>query len=106
MRDETPDRWRSEYIGTFDPDPHTNQAIALWRFYYGQCEAYDRTVCTGPVGRDGGILPASPREQALINAHAQRQHENTMRAAGAAGIPNETMRRARDVALRLERKGR
>lgn len=92
------------YWADWPTDPHEKQAVALWRFYYGQCEAYDRTVCTGPVGRDGGILPATARERSLIEAHAQRQRENTMRAAAAAGISDETMRRARDIALDMERR--
>ncbi len=32
--------------------------------YVHDTEAYDRTICTGPIGRDG-IMPASPRERAL-----------------------------------------
>ena len=31
--------------------------------YVSETEAYDRTVCTGPIGRDG-IMPATARERA------------------------------------------
>ncbi len=49
----TPDAFRAAYCGTFEPDPLLPQAVRLWRSYYAQCESYDRTVCTGPMGRDG-----------------------------------------------------
>jgi len=37
--------------------------------YHRQTEAYDRLVCTGPMGRDG-ILPADGYEQGMINRNA------------------------------------
>ncbi|HEV3436895.1 MAG TPA: hypothetical protein VG122_06030 [Gemmata sp.] len=46
---------------------------ALWdlaKEYHERTEAYDRTVCTGPIGRDGGIMPANGRESGLINRNA------------------------------------
>lgn len=98
----TPEAFRSAYCGTFEPDPLLPQAVALWRFYYAQCESYDRTVCTGPMGRDG-ILPATSHETALIGRHARGQWYATWEAAVAAGIPNDTMQRARDIALRERR---
>lgn len=92
----------AEYTGNFAEDPLLPQAVALWRFYYAQCEAYDRTVCTGGMGRDG-VLPANSHETALIGRHARGQWYATWEAAVAAGIPDDTMQRARDIAL-LERR--
>jgi hypothetical protein len=46
----------------------------LARTYHEETEAYDRSVCTGPEGRDG-IMPANSREQALISANARRVFE-------------------------------
>ena len=43
--------------------------IKLAAYYNASTEAYDRTVCTGPIVR-GEIQPASPRELALINRNA------------------------------------
>ena len=43
--------------------------IKLAAYYNTSTEAYDRTVCTGPIVR-GEIQPASPRELALINRNA------------------------------------
>ena len=39
--------------------------------YVRQTEAYDRTVCTGPIGRDG-ILPATAQERSLCSRNATR----------------------------------
>ena len=38
--------------------------------YHTECEAYDRTVCTGPI-RHGEIMPLTSRELALVNQNAQ-----------------------------------
>lgn len=38
--------------------------------YHQITEAYDRTVCTGPV-RSDGIMPKDTREASLVNAHAR-----------------------------------
>ncbi|BDD79945.1 hypothetical protein [Burkholderia phage FLC10] len=76
MRDEN-SKWfnvdrelmrRDLYLGTFEPTPRT-QLDELAAEYHERCEAYDRTVCTGPIGRDG-ILPATSHELRLINRHA------------------------------------
>ena len=95
----SPDAFRAAYCGAFEPDPLLPQAVALWRNYYAACEAYDRTVCTGPMGRDG-ILPATPHELALIGRHAIARRSVAMQAAAEAGIPEDVMRRAREIALR------
>ena len=95
----TPDAFRAAYCGTFEPDPLLPQAVRLWRSYYAQCESYDRTVCTGPMGRDG-VMPATSHERGLIGRHAKGRHEWLARASADAGIPSDTMQRAREIALR------
>lgn len=40
--------------------------------YVRQTEAYDRTICTGPIGRDG-ILPATAQERSRSSRNAMRQ---------------------------------
>ncbi|SOD27637.1 hypothetical protein SAMN05518800_3201 [Variovorax sp. YR752] len=47
-----------------------NPLDALVRQYRERCEAYDCTVCTGPMGRDG-ILPATEHERGLITLNAR-----------------------------------
>lgn len=58
---------RDYYFGTFENKPHPRHDLAVE--YYRRTEAYDRSVCTGPV-RDGEILPSSHHELALINRNA------------------------------------
>lgn len=58
----------AELFGLFEPAPVT-PLDDLAREYYDRAEAYDRTVCTGPI-RDGSILPASRHEHSLINRNA------------------------------------
>lgn len=45
------------------------QAIA--QQYASETEAYDRTVCTGPILHDG-IMPVTRREFALVNRNARQ----------------------------------
>lgn len=51
--------------------------------YLRESEAYDRTVCTGPI-RHGVVMPATSHERALISRNAQqlmdtlcREHHGT-----------------------------
>ena len=39
--------------------------------YVAETEAYDRTVCTGPI-KHGSIMPATTREHSLVNRNAMR----------------------------------
>lgn len=66
-----------EWVET--PEERARHAIA--REYYLRAEAYDRTVCTGPMGRDG-ILPGSDWEGVLINRHAIALRKELMDRTG------------------------
>ncbi|SOD25205.1 hypothetical protein SAMN05518800_1792 [Variovorax sp. YR752] len=55
---------------TGDFSGEANPLEGLVKQYIERCEAYDRTVCTGPIGIDG-ILPATARERGLITRNAQ-----------------------------------
>lgn len=48
--------------------------------YHVRCELFDRKVCSGPMGRDG-VLPANPREQAIINSNALSERSRAAREA-------------------------
>ena len=48
------------------------ELIGAWLGYYRRCEAYDRAVCTGPMGRDG-ILPATGHEAGMIGRNARAE---------------------------------
>ena len=65
----------------------------LAREYHRQCEAFDRTVCTGPITADG-IMPATPRELAQVNAFAARMRRECVEQAQRYGVSAETMQRA------------
>lgn len=41
----------------------------LASIYHRECEAFDLSVCSGPI-TDDGILPANAQELALINRYA------------------------------------
>ena len=55
-----------------EPTPVDAQLYARVKAYYDDCEAYDRTVCTGPIIH-GSIMPANPRELGLINRYASQR---------------------------------
>lgn len=70
----------------------SNIAREIAQRYVDDCEAYDRTVCTGPI-ECGEILPADYRELGLINQFAQGRWQQMKREADAAGIDFEAARR-------------
>ena len=58
----------AEYL--CNPAPEFPESLLeISRFYYATAEAYDRTVCTGPV-KHGSIYPANNHEIVLINRFA------------------------------------
>lgn len=84
------ERW---YLGDFTPTP--DPLHDLVEQYHERTEAYDRTVCTGPIGIDG-IMPATPRELGLINRNARAVRSEIIREAVNLGFTeqqfNEAMR--------------
>jgi len=61
----------SEYLGTFTWTEKDQKVHELAGRYHELTEAYDRTVCTGPIV-NGDIRPATPRESAMINRNAKQ----------------------------------
>lgn len=61
--------FQREYLGVWTPSREEKRLRELAREYHERTEAYDRTICTGPIVR-GGIMPATPEQHALINRHA------------------------------------
>ena len=82
------DQW---LIGTPEPDPP--ELFDLAKSYYERTEAYDRTVCTGPIGRDG-IMPANYREMALINRNALAVLKDVQEQAERLGYTREQLKAA------------
>lgn len=58
-----------QFYCTFELTEADHQRREAALRYVHETEAYDRTVCTGPIGRDG-IMPANPRERALSTRFA------------------------------------
>ncbi|AUF99807.1 hypothetical protein CXQ81_04115 [Pseudomonas sp. 09C 129] len=58
-----------QYLCAFRQTPAETELHQAAKRYVSEAEAYDRTVCTGPISKDG-ILPATPRELALVNRNA------------------------------------
>lgn len=54
----------------FDITEHYKKLYELAKRYCTECEAYDRTVCTGPID-NGAIMPATQREVLLISSNAR-----------------------------------
>lgn len=91
----------ADVMGNFHCDEKYEQAFFLWCRYYVDTENYDRAVCTGGLDRDGGAMPATSHERALINSNARMLHEKLRNEAAGAGIDAETMERAKGEASRL-----
>jgi hypothetical protein len=70
------------------PKPQSEHQIKLRqlaRQYVEECEAYDRTVCTGPIER-GAIMPRTSEEWALSRSNAHIAAEQLRRQAKDMGI--------------------
>lgn len=57
----------------------------LARRYHADCEAYDRTVCTGPI-RHGSVMPAHFREAYLVGRNASQVRRRLALQAHALGF--------------------
>ncbi len=87
------DKHRKQYEQESRPTEQERKADELAERYHRETEAYDRTVCTGPVVR-GSIMPIGPREMAQVNRNAINVRKQIMAEAASAGISAEDMRRA------------
>ena len=75
----------NEYLNEWQPDPRAMRLQEMAEQYHTECEAYDRTVCTGPVTKDG-IMPATHDECALINRNALTVLQRILAAAEREGF--------------------
>lgn len=83
----------NEYMSEWQPTERDKRLHELATRYHTKCEAYDRTVCTGPTGKDG-IMPATYREMALINQNAHAVRKQIEEEAAREGIGREELARA------------
>lgn len=61
--------------------------------YHIACERYDRIVCTGIIGKGGGIMPATNHEFILINKNAIIQASIYFGKAYGCGFDKESAQR-------------
>src|SRR3989337_3905382 len=73
-----------EYQCEWKPTERDLKMGALAQRYHAEAEAFDRTVCTGPI-REGSILPANPREMAAISRNANTLRKQIMTQAAPFG---------------------
>lgn len=78
----TPDLFRYLY-GEFKPTH--SELIDLAAEYFRRTEEYDRTVCTGPISRDG-IMPANAHEHGAINRNARQVRRELIERTEQAGF--------------------
>jgi hypothetical protein len=82
-----------------EPESIDFRLLDLARSYYRRAEEYDRTVCTGPIGRDG-IMPATSREFAAINRNANELLQELKRKAAELGFGTAEFAEAMRIASR------
>lgn len=61
--------------------------------YHTDCEAFDRTICTGPVV-NGSVTPIGPRELAAVNMNASMVLREILTQAESEGLSRCDMKRA------------
>ena len=71
--------FQPEYLGKFE-DERERLIRKLARQYHEETEAFDRTVCTGPIVR-GSIRPMNGYEYKLVNQNAIRVRERILQEA-------------------------
>ncbi len=84
---------RAMFEQEWQPTAQDLKTLELAERYHHEAEAYDRTVCTGPV-LHGSVMPANHRELALVNGNAVRLRKQIMAEAATHGISPQDMARA------------
>lgn len=85
--------FKQEILGIYPPSEKEMKLRDLAKEYHDRTEAFDRTVCTGPI-LHGGIMPANGQERLLINKHAREVRDMIYREAGKLGFTTKRIREA------------
>ena len=83
----------NEMLGSFEITERDQKLYELATRYHTETEAYDKTVCTGPM-RDDSIMPATPHEMALINRNAIAVRKQIEIEASHEGFTRAELKRA------------
>lgn len=84
---------RALFHGQFSIEGSDPDLVKLAAEYYERTEAYDRTVCTGRIGRDG-IMPANGAELEAVNRNAAQVRAQLVDRALRAGFTAEQFKEA------------
>jgi hypothetical protein len=83
-----------EYLGRFLRQTKEEEvALRLARQYHLETEAFDRSVCSGPVV-DGSVWPSDGRELALVNRHAIQVRRRIIEDGRRQGVGGSLILRA------------
>lgn len=85
--------YRDQFLADFQPSERDLELHKLVVRYHTETEAYDRTVCTGPIISDE-IFPRGPHELALINRNASKVFRDIKAEAERLGIHSAELWRA------------
>lgn len=83
----------SEFEQQWQPSERDNRLHDLATRYHTETEAYDWTVCTGPI-RDGAIVPGGAHEFVLVNRNAQAVERRLQEEAAQHGISPKELHQA------------
>ena len=88
------DQKTMKYLGRpSEPTPEETRLRELAAQYHEETEAFDRTVCTGPI-RNGSIMPIGPGERAAINRHALAMRKRLGLEVAALGVTEKEWQHA------------
>ena len=93
MMEARDDVYRKQHEQEWRPAELERKAAELAERYHRETEAYDRTVCTGPI-RDGSVMPFGPHEFALVNRNAIKVRKQIICEAEQHGISRQDMAQA------------
>ena len=80
-----PEGFAAAYTMEWEPTEKDRLLYDLATRYHDETEAYDRTVCTGPIVR-GSIQPFRPWEMAAINRNARQVFDRIAQEAARHDI--------------------
>lgn len=80
-----PPKFLKHYRATFIPSREEDELRKLAHKYHKLTEAFDRTICTGPIV-NGAIMPASPSEFSKSSKHATQIRDQLGEIASSLGF--------------------
>lgn len=89
------DLFKQQYHSEPPNDPEWDAATRLAAEYYLQAEAYDRTICHGPIHPEMGALPSTSRERSLSIHHVRVLWSRLERMGYEQGIHPDKLKSAR-----------